>query len=564
MSHASDRRQLPSPEEIDRAQRFGAFDDRLGRIVKSAYLGFGSRDPFIVNTLNRRVQEVSDGLRTGELTPLPPPRLPENGIILGTDMRGNLAHIPLKWLNGHMLFVSNTGGGKSFAMCFWSGQVAASGTASWWTDLYKSETRRIRHVLQRRGVDVVILRPRAWRANILQAGKRDLRTHLSLVVDLLARSLDLPPRSRTLLPALLHALYTKFGNLTGRTDAWPCLFDLHTLVHERDDLNPPAREAILDRLGSCLASLTPQCAAYRFAWDPVDLADHNIVFEMRGAPETVKTILLGWCLESVFQDAVQTNHFNGPLRLVLWFEDGQRFFGQRSVSGDLSPMDESAGVIRGAGLGLVVSCQTTEGLSRSLLPNLGTKVMGRLGSFEDYRRLGADMGMSPEAVQWAQLHLQPGRFVVQVNEGEHRDPFLIQVPQIPAIPPVDDAEADQSVQALSRLRVIPAPEYANWEPWPVIRADEPLATSAGPQTPGLTGEDGDYLRVIMANPGRPSSQYAKLAGFSVRAAQDIRKRLIERGFLREHSVATGGRGRSAIVLEPTEEGIKAFNARQGG
>jgi len=85
---------------------------------------------------------------------------------------------------------------------------------------------------------------------------------------------------------------------------------------------------------------------------PIDLADHNIVFEMRGAPEMVKTLLSSWCLESVFQDAVQTSHFNGPLRLSLWFEDGQRFFGQASASGELSPMDESAGVIRGAGLGL--------------------------------------------------------------------------------------------------------------------------------------------------------------------------------------------------------------------
>ena len=58
-------------------------------------------------------------------------------------------------------------------------------------------------------------------------------------------------------------------------------------------------------------------------------------------------------------------------------------------------MDELGGVIRGSAKGLGVIVQTREGFSKRLLPNLATKIIGRLGSANDYASLGADLAMNP-------------------------------------------------------------------------------------------------------------------------------------------------------------------------
>jgi DNA-binding MarR family transcriptional regulator len=59
-----------------------------------------------------------------------------------------------------------------------------------------------------------------------------------------------------------------------------------------------------------------------------------------------------------------------------------------------------------------------------------------------------------------------------------------------------------------------------------------------------------------------SSTYPKLAGISSKTATEVRQQLVSKGFIKEHTVDTGGRGRSSILLEVLPEGIKAITEYQ--
>ena len=65
-------------------------------------------------------------------------------------------------------------------------------------------------------------------------------------------------------------------------------------------------------------------------------------------------------------------------------------------------------------------------------------------------------------------------------------------------------------------------------------------------------------------PGRPTSEYAKAAGMSGSRAAEIRDRLTDLGYLRQHRLATGHRGRAATVLEPCAPAYAAVNAARKG
>jgi hypothetical protein len=144
-------------------------------------------------------------------------------------------------------------------------------------------------------------------------------------------------------------------------------------------------------------------------------------------------------------------------------------------------------------------------------------------------------------------------FVGQASAGDYREPFLFKVPLLNIPPTVDDLAAANSVKALDVLPTIPAPEFANWQPHHVIEISSPS------HSPRLTETELRYLNAVVQHPGKPSSAYAKLSGVSGKTAATVRIRLVKGGFLREHSVATGGRGRTAIVLEPLSSAFTVIN-----
>jgi hypothetical protein len=295
------------------------------------------------------------------------------------------------------------------------------------TDQWKKEQRHLLPVFREAGLELVVLRPRDMMYDPLHPGDSDPRHHLVNVTRVLAHRLGLPERSQTILYEICWLLYDEYGILEGKTDAYPCLFDLWERVKSTPGLNRAAKEAILDRLGAVLVELRP-C---RLGWNPSDLAGFNIVFEMSGVSENLKHVLLEPLLYSVFQAEVERGLVNGPLGLFVALDDAQAFT-QPDLAGQATPLDLGAGLFRSTGVGICVSVQTLRGVSKRLVPNLGgLKVMGPLGCHDDYYWLGADMGLDQEQTDWAKRNLRPGTYIARAESWP--DPFVLQVPHVDII-----------------------------------------------------------------------------------------------------------------------------------
>jgi hypothetical protein len=119
---------------------------------------------------------------------------------------------------------------------------------------------------------------------------------------------------------------------------------------------------------------------------------------------------------------------------------------------------------------------------------------------------------------------------------------------------VSDGDAEATVQALCHLPVAAATEYDTWKPHHLVE----LSASAGSGSPLLTAAELRYVRAVIAQTGQPSRSYAKAAGLSGTEAKAIRERLVRAGFLREHMLVTGKKGRAAKILEPLPAAIEAM------
>ena len=110
---------------------------------------------------------------------------------------------------------------------------------------------------------------------------------------------------------------------------------------------------------------------------------------------------------------------------------------------------------------------------------------------------------------------------------------------------ITDKEADESVKSLISGKVLPATEFLD-------------SYSTGHTKTNLAN-DGSYstaelklLKAIVENPMQPSSKYPSLARISPNTFQKLRPIFIDKGFIREHKLESGGRGRSTVMLEPLE------------
>lgn len=112
-------------------------------------------------------------------------------------------------------------------------------------------------------------------------------------------------------------------------------------------------------------------------------------------------------------------------------------------------------------------------------------------------------------------------------------------------------DRELGLQALTTLRTVPVESPAA-EPEP--NADEHTTEAAGPFD---SEREFRFCKAVVEEPMLPSSRYPGLAGMAPKTAQPIRESLVAKGYLREHKIETGRRGRSAICLEPLPAGIAA-------
>ncbi len=548
----------PSPffERIRWAQERGAFADRVGRSIL-AVLHVQPDDPVTRQLAESRIHSLERRAASGSLPPFKASQLHAGELALGKDPYGRDVKVLLRWLCSGLLLVANTGGGKSNLVSWIVLQLAHLNCPTWLFEPYKIQLRRLRPLCQRYQRPLAVLPWRQWRWNLLQSPLEDPRLHMATAVDLLTRVLNIPGRAGTILRQGIHELFTRFGVWKDNATRFPTLFHLYEWVRTQAGLNVPARDAIMDRLGSFLTVLTPQVGAWNLAWSPADLARHSVVFEMRGAAESVRSLLPQSLLFSTFQSRVEAGLCNGPLELFIFFEDSQRLFDDASAAnaGQVTPLDELAGIIRGSGLGFGPVLQSTIGFSRRLRPNLALKLFGRLGCHDDLVTLAADCALDPEQIAFAQHRLVPGTFIGRASEGNWTEPFLFHVPhiQLPGSPTEDEVQS--SLAPLNALPARFADEFAHWEAHPVVVVQGTAAAGvpATPETPAapvLSEAELRFLRAIVANPGQPASFYCRATRLNGTRLAELRRNLASRGFIREHTIAANARGRTSIVIEP--------------
>ena len=152
-------------------------------------------------------------------------------------------------------------------------------------------------------------------------------------------------------------------------------------------------------------------------------------------------------------------------------------------------------------------------------------------------------------------NMRPGLFVGQASEGDWRYPFLFTVPKPDGIYPVTDEEADESLKNLANLKVVPAPEFSHWSRIPSITINclpQPEAANGD----SLTSATIKLLRVIVEHPMQASSQYPKLAGIGPNTLKKVRPILKDKELISEYKIQANTRGRSTVLLGPTEQGKK--------
>ena len=529
--------------------RKGLLEDDTGAAILQIYRA-GVCDEAIEDMVERRVSKHRFHEAFHGTVPFRAAKLPAGDYVIGRDAKGNELRSSIQYLNAHSLMVAGSGAGKTVFGRVRAMQIAGHVEGMFLFDLRKREFAVLRPLLAQQEIDLAVLSARDLRINPLQLPLGvDVSDWIPRVADMLIGVLELPPRASKLLQSKLVPLYRQFA---GQPREFPTLFDLFGQIKSDRGSNTQARLAILDSLEPVLLSLGPRVLAYRYGWPSNELARRHLVFELGGVSEVDKNLILNALILSEFSSRISRGVSNPKMNLWICLDEAQRIC---LSSGQTSAIADLIGLVRGTGIGLDLSLQSTHAVLPQIISNTATKIIGRCGSMADYSAAGNSMGLNADQIQWAQMNLKPGLFIGQLAEGSWRYPFVFRVPNItfPSHVDIESKETDLG------LPTVYASEFENWG-----YAAEIHSSPTGEPKPSLFQSQQEYLfcKAVVDHPMQPSSSYPKLAGISSKSAKLIRETLLAKKFIRTHSLDTGGRGRSAILLEPLETGMAAVQQYQ--
>lgn len=156
----------------------------------------------------------------------------------------------------------------------------------------------------------------------------------------------------------------------------------------------------------------------------------------------------------------------------------------------------------------------------------------------------------------ALVNQRVGRAVAKLGTGGLA--FQLDVDPPVKVPPI---EVGRRVQQGSWKRFgTPHPQ----SPIALARPDQVSTLAAVTQSPAIQLDLSDvelrYLKAVVQNPGQASAEYAKLVGLNGTRGAAVRKKLIEKGLVREHRLARKAAGKPALILEPLEPARQAVTA----
>lgn len=525
----------------------GLLEDETGKAILDIFKA-GVCDDVIAGMFERRASNHRFRQMFYDTVPYKTPRLMNGDYILGIgDNRKELRSF-IQFLNAHSLTVAGSGAGKTTVSYFKILQIVPCVSGTWLFDLQKREFGILKPYLSKVGADLIILPGRFLKMNPLQLPIGvEVSDWLPRVADMLIEVLELPSRASKLLQATLFPLYRKFES----QDLFPTLYDLFEQIKDSKNANHQARIAILDSLEPILLSLGPKVLAYRQGWSTEMLADKRICFELAGLSEVDKNLMLNSLILSEFTSRIARGISNPKMNLWICIDEAQRLY---SSSSRTSAIASQIGLVRGTGIGLDLSLQSIDGVLAQIISNTATKVLGRCGSMTDYAVAGRSMGLNAEQIQWAQMTLEPGLFICQLSEGKWRQPFVFRIPPM-NFPKTTAKQTHTDNNLLSDLATIYATEF---DKWGMEYENISSQTSVQKESLFTRGQEYQFCKAVASHPMQPSSTYPKLAGISPKSAKQVRTQLVLKNYIREHTLDSGSKGRSSILLEALPAGIEAI------
>lgn len=527
-------------------------DGAVGRAVTQAFYA-GIVDDFVRQQIQEPVRKHK--IAQAFIGPFRRPRLRRGELIQGLDIKRNRIRIALQALCSHSLTLGTTGAGKTTKALFHALQIAKYVPGLWLIDCRKTEWAKIEQLLERLGIPLIVLHVRKLRINPLQVPyKMHPADWIARVGDMLVMVLESPARASKLLQTALHRLYERMGIFEGKM-LYPTLFDLLNEVKRDKEANPAARQALVDSVQPLLDSLGPEVLAYRRGWTTRELATKPINFVFGGVPDVAVNLILNTLLFSEITSRIAQGVSNKRMDLYISVDEGQRI--ASTSRGVHNALAELWPLIRGTGIGLELSIPTAHGLMPEALSFSSTKYIGKCGSVADYEVARA-MGCSKEQIDWAFHHTRPGRWICQIGEGEHRYPYVLDIPPMNLPTRVDVSHDD--IGGLATLAVVRANEFFRNAAIDVKRAD------AADVKQTLNDREYRFCKVVAEYPLQRSSSYPSMIRMSSKTAKKLREQLVAKKVLRERLFDSGKRGRSSILLEVTKEGLRAlteFESQQG-
>ncbi len=472
-------------------------------------------------------------------------------IVLGFDRRGRPVCVPRQTLNPHSLTIAASGWGKTTKARHVLAEVALKAKGCWWWafEFDKPEYGVLKPHLAQFGVNVEIVTARQICLNPLQVPESVAPSDWAArVSDMLTQTLELPARATKLFHTTILKRYRQHGVVDG-SQQYPTLREVREDIAGNREAHPQAKAACIDALDPLLLSIG-DVLGYEVGWPTSALAKRYIVFRLIGIAEVDQNLILNTLILSEFTSRIAKGISNPTMDLFISCDEATRLLHSSDQAG---PIARSIRLVRGIGVGLDLSNQSAD-VDQAILGNTANKFVSGCGSPKDRDIMAAAMELTRDQRREL-IVLRPGQFAVRLGDNA-TPPFIITIPmtQVPKVRTAHMTEGDSELsKELAAIPTVIADERTVRES---IRAS-PTADSAGWRSgePEVSDAELRYVHAVVNNPGVPSSSLPRLARISPKRAQNIRRRLVELGYLREHGVSTGKRGRTAIVLEPLEPAL---------
>lgn len=328
--------------------------------------------------------------------------------------------MPVDLLNQHMGVWGGTGTGKTNFLHLTALQTIPHAVV-WIFDYQKSDYRSLAGVVP----ELLVLDARddlAWNPLEVRHPVGTAET-ITTFIAVFAKSFGLLVGSQALLQNALHDLFANGEQVTLR-DLRRAVASINTRGHYRAR---QYQDSVLNRLDGMLME-APGTYAYTNGFPITDLAQRNVVFELKGLNEHHARFLVMHLLYTLFLHRMRSGERGNWLRNLVLVDEAAWLAppaGNVDTTG-WSPLAEILRMGREAGLGLCLASQTAN-LDAAVFENTRTRSVLRLGDGKDIERVEKALSLDKDQ----------GRYVTRLGTGEcivgipQVRPFLLNVPEVP-------------------------------------------------------------------------------------------------------------------------------------